>query len=108
MIGTNDTQVPITEEVYEDNLRQIIGALKVHGMTVVLCTLPELGWTPLYLNNTEYVEKYNKIIKKFASQDGVILCDVSGCEKEYIDGVHFTHKGYKLLAKMISDSILSV
>jgi lysophospholipase L1-like esterase len=92
--------------VYEDNLRQIIGALKVHGMTVILCTLPKLGWTPLYLKNTDYIDKYNQIIKEFSEQDGVILCDVSGCEKEYIDGVHFTHKGYKSLAKKIADTIM--
>lgn len=107
MIGTNDTQVPITEEVYEDNLRQIIGTLRLHGMRVILCTLPKLGWTPLYLNNTDYIDKYNKIINKFGKTDGVVVCDVSGSESEYIDGVHYTHEGYKLLANIVAETILS-
>jgi lysophospholipase L1-like esterase len=106
LIGTNDTQIPITEEVYEDNLRQIISILKVHGMHIILCTLPELGFTPLYLKNKEYIGKYNKIIRKFAKDESISICDMSGTEKYYIDGVHYTHDGYKVLANKIANIIL--
>lgn len=106
LIGTNDTQVPINEEVYEDNLRQIISLLKVHGMHVILCLLPELEFTPLYLKGKEYIGRYNKIIKKLSKEHSTLICDMSGTEKMYIDGVHYTHEGYKVLAKRISEVIL--
>jgi len=106
LIGTNDTQVPITEEVYEDNLRQIISILKVHDIHIILCTLPELEFTPLYFKNTEYIGKYNKIIRRLATEQSLLVCDMSGTEKHYIDGVHYTHDGYKVLANRIANVIL--
>ena len=106
LIGTNDTQIPISEDIYEDNLRQIISILKVHGMNIVLCTLPELAFTPLYIKNKEYISKYNKIIFKLSEQYSTSLCKLDNTEKYYIDGVHYTHKGYKVIASKISNLIL--
>ena len=106
MIGTNDTQVPTEDGVYEDNLRQIVSILKVHGMHVILCTLPELGITPLYFVHTEHINRYNNIIKKIAKEESLLVCEMRGTENFYIDGVHYTHEGYKELANRISSVIL--
>tara|TARA_R110000751_G_scaffold246324_1_gene346290 strand:- start:565 stop:1116 length:552 start_codon:yes stop_codon:yes gene_type:complete len=105
-IGTNDIQIPITELVYKDNLRQIINVLKVHGMSIILCTLPQLGFTPLYLKNKEYIDKYNVIIRELALEYKCTVYDTAGTEKYYIDGVHYSHEGYKMLAKDLSNIIL--
>jgi len=105
MIGTNDTQIPITEEIYEDNLRQIINCLKIHGMQVILCTLPELGFTPLYLKNLNYISIYNNVIFRLAREMSLSVCDMRGTEQYYVDGVHYTHTGYKVLAERIANTI---
>ena len=36
------------------------------------------------------------------------ICDMSGLEKYYIDGVHLNHDGNIELAERFSDSILSM
>ena len=98
MIGTNDTQVDIPVDVYEDNLRQIISIAFVHGMSVIVGTLPKLKFTPLYLKNISFIDEYNKVIKKLSKEMNFSVCDMSGIEKYYVDGVHLTHSGNLELA----------
>lgn len=99
MIGTNDTKKPTPLHIYRDNMRQIILSAKANGMNVVVGTLPELKFTPYYLNNKSYIEKYNTEIKSLSNELGFHICDMSGLGKYLIDGVHFTHEGYKEIAK---------
>jgi len=108
MIGTNDTQINIPEHIYKDNLRQIISVLQLHGMKVVVATLPKLGFTPLYLNNIDKIEVYNSVIKDLCLEMGVEICEVTNTEKYYIDGVHYSHEGYNHLAKLFANKILSL
>ena len=108
MIGTNDTQKGIPEHIYEDNLRQIVSVVKVNGKFPIVATLPELSFTPLYLKNRDYIKKYNKIIKRLSSELSYEVCDMSHTEKYYIDGVHYTHEGYNLIAQKFADKILSL
>jgi len=108
MIGTNDTKIPIPTEVYEDNMRQMISILRVHGMEVIVATLPKLGFTPLYIKNVDFIEKYNDIILKLSNKMHFETCDMSGTEKYYIDNVHYTHEGYNLLAKRWANKILGI
>ena len=99
MIGTNDTKKPTPINIYRDNLRQIILSAKANGMNVFVATLPDLGFAPHYLNNKEYIHKYNVEIKSLSNELGFHVCDMGGLEKYLIDGVHFTHQGYKEIAK---------
>ena len=108
MIGTNDTQAGIPIDIYRDNLRQIISVAYVHGMYVIVATLPTLGFTPLYISNTSYIEKYNDTICELSKEMQFDVCDMSGLEEYYIDGVHLTHTGNVVLAKKFADSILSM
>jgi len=108
IIGTNDTQIGIPEDIYEDNLRQIISIAKLHGMKVIVGTLPILHFTPLYISNTNYIDRYNQVIKKLSKTLGFDICNLSGVEEHYIDGVHFTHDGNLELAKRFTNSILNI
>ena len=106
MIGTNDTQKAIPVEIYEDNLRQIINMCKIHSMYVIVATLPSLGFTPLYYKNSHMIGHYNTIIKNLAEKLNIDICDMSGVEKCYVDGVHFTNEGHKEIANRWAVRIL--
>ena len=108
VIGTNDTQIGTPVDIYEDNLRQIISIAKIHGMKVIMGTLPELSFTPLYISNTKLINEYNKSITKLSKILNFDICDLSGTEKFYIDGVHYTHKGNIELANRFTHSILNI
>ena len=107
IIGTNDTQLKVPDDIYEDNLRQIISVAKIHGMHVIVGTLPELDFTPLYLNRS-YIKRYNSVIYKLSKKMNFDVCDLSGVESHYVDGVHFTHEGNVELAKRFADKILKL
>jgi lysophospholipase L1-like esterase len=108
LIGTNDTKSPTCLEVYKDNLRQIIMSCKAHGKIVFLGTLPALGFSPYYIKNTEYINKYNKVIKDLSKEYDCVICDLSNLEKFLIDGVHFTYEGNLEIASRFAEAILSV
>ena len=108
IIGTNDTQIGTPVDIYEDNLRQIISIAKVHGMKVIVGTLPQLAFTPLYISNTGLITEYNKVIKKLSKTLDFDICGLENTEEFYIDGVHFTHEGNLELAKRFYNAILDI
>ncbi len=75
---------------------------------VIMGTLPELSFTPLYISNTKLINEYNKSITKLSKTLNFDICDLSGTEKFYIDGVHYTHKGNIELANRFTHSILNI
>jgi len=107
MIGTNDTQIAMPPEIYEDNLRQMINMCKIHGMHVFVATLPQLGLTPLYYKNSNMIDQYNQIIVKLSDSMDYTICDMSGVEKFYVDGVHFTNQGHREIANRWAEKILT-
>ena len=106
MIGTNDTQKAIPPEIYEDNLRQIIDMCKIHGMHIFISTLPKLALTPLYYKNSHLIKSYNAVIMRLSNELGLDVCEMTGVERHYIDGVHFTNAGHKEIAKRWATQIL--
>jgi lysophospholipase L1-like esterase len=76
-------------------------------MHVIVGTLPELDFTPLYLNRS-YIKRYNSVIYKLSKKMNFDVCDLSGVESHYVDGVHFTHEGNVELAKRFADKILKL
>jgi len=110
LIGTNDTKTPTPLYIYKDNLRQIISSIKAHGMIPIVGTLPQLSFTPYYAQNRDYINRYNKVIKKLSEPDNLDfnLCSMDDMEEYLIDGVHFTHEGYNEMAKRWSKNILSL
>lgn len=108
MIGTNDTINGIPIDIYRDNVETIINIAKVHRQTVIVATLPKLEFTPLYLKNTDYILDYNAVINALSLSMNFEICNMSGMEKYYIDGVHFTHRGNLELAKRFGNIILGL
>ena len=108
MIGTNDTQQGIPHRVYLDNLRQVVGIGNLSGMNVIVATLPQLHFTPLYLKNKQLIDDYNKCIVRSSSILKYTVCDMSGVEKYYVDGVHFTNKGNVEIASRFKKSIMEL
>ena len=68
-------------------------------MHVIVATLPALAFTPLYYKNSSLIDEYNKIIVDLSTKINYDVCDMSGVEKHYIDGVHFTNEGHKEIAR---------
>ena len=108
MVGTNDTQANIPPDIYEDNLKQIINMCKICKTRPILATLPDLGFTPLYLNNPNNIKLYNKKINSLSSKLNLEVCDMNGIEKYYVDNVHFNHEGNIENAKRWANAILSI
>ena len=106
-IGTNDTKSPTPLDIYEDNLRQIINSAKAHGMNVIIATIPELGFSPFYLNNTEYTKKYSTVVRDLSTKLNLQVVNMDNMEKYLIDGVHFTHEGNLEIAKRFAKIIKS-
>tara|TARA_R110000744_G_scaffold231725_2_gene349852 strand:- start:25 stop:573 length:549 start_codon:yes stop_codon:yes gene_type:complete len=106
-IGTNDTKSPIPLDIYEDNLRQIINSARAHGMNVIVATIPELGFSPFYLNNTEYTKKYSKVVRDLSAKLDLQVVNMDNMEKYLIDGVHFSHEGNLEIAKRFAKIIKS-
>ena len=105
IIGTNDSEAKIPGDIYEDNIRQIVNIGRVFGMYVILGTIPDLGFTPLYLN-PKYIKLYNGIIKTLSKKMEFDVVDLSGIEM--CDGVHFTHDGNIEVAGRFKDHILGM
>ena len=108
MIGTNDTKKPTPLDVYEDNMRQIILSIKANGMIPIVATLPELEFNPYYAKNRNWIDKYNKVITTLSKSLDFLICPMNNLSVHLIDGVHFTHEGYKEIAKKWSKKILSL
>ena len=106
LIGTNDTQVNNPPSIYRDNLNQIINMVKIFGMKPIVATLPKLGFTPLYINNSKNIKDYNSEIMSLSKLLNFDVCNMSGIEKYYIDNVHFTHAGNVKIAKKWAKTIL--
>jgi lysophospholipase L1-like esterase len=104
-IGTNDTKSPTPLDIYEDNLRQIINSAKAYGMNVIVATVPELGFSPFYLNNKDYTKKYSKVVKDLSTELNFKVVGMDNMEKYLIDGVHFTHEGNLEIAKRFAKVI---
>lgn len=108
MIGTNDTKIPTPVNIYEDNLRQIVNSIKANGKLPIVATLPALEFSPYYMFNRDYIDVYNKSILKLSKEMNFLVCSMSGLKEHLIDGVHFTHEGYKEVANKWAEKIASL
>lgn len=106
LIGTNDTKIPIPEEIFQDNIEQITKICLINKKFLIIGTLPIIKLNSYYRNNLEYVDKYNKIIQGMSKKFNIEICDLGNLESYLVDGVHFGNAGYKEIAKIWSKSIL--
>jgi len=89
-------------------LTQLVKSIRANGKTPIVATLPDLHFSPYYMFNRDFIMKYNEVILKLSKEMGFITCDMSGLSQYLIDGVHFTHEGYKEIAARWSKTILSL
>ena len=108
MIGTNDTKLPMPLDIYEDNMRQIIKSIRANGKTPIVATLPDLEFSPYYMQNRDYILKYNQVILRLSTEMNFLVCRMDNLKDHLIDGVHFTHEGYKEVAKRWAKTIMSL
>lgn len=101
-------------KVYERNMQNIIYLAKKNNTKVILCTFAiflynKLKKDPLHILYKKIVEKENQIIKDLSKKNKTQLVDCDLLiprKKEYfLDTIHFSIEGMKILAKLIAASI---
>ena len=108
VVGTNDTFLPQRPEIYQDNLRQIVGVLKAHHLNVGVGLLPPVmgAGLPNYPRDAQkQVDEFNRIIQERAHADSLFVADFRGLGEFIIDTVHLNHAGYCRMAELWFDAI---
>ncbi len=99
---------------YERNLQYLITICKSKNIKIALCSFcfylyDEVKDDPVHLNFNEIVKKENIILKKLAKKNEIDFIDVDNQIKKnrenFLDTIHFSHKGMKNLAKILSENI---
>ena len=108
LIGTNDTKQPTPIDVYEDNLRQIILSVKANGMELIVATLPELRFSPYYIENRHYIKIYSDKIREMSDIYNFRVCELNRMGEYLVDGVHFNNAGSKEIASRFCNIILGM
>tara|TARA_B100000519_G_C14255660_1_gene444876 strand:+ start:2836 stop:4032 length:1197 start_codon:yes stop_codon:yes gene_type:complete len=102
-------------KVFERNLQSIIALCSSNNIKVILSTYcfylhEQIKNDPTHLLFNKIVTKENVIIKKLSEKNNLKLVDSASLiprdDSYFVDSVHFTPKGMKLLAKCISDVIV--
>lgn len=103
-------QVPIEE--YEKNLRTLVAKLKGTGAKLIWCsTTPVPDGASKPLRKTEDVPKYNAVAQKVMEENGIATDDLYAfalprlAEIQRAKNVHYTPRGYKVLAAQVAASI---
>ena len=114
--GKIDSKINFTEglKVYERNLQNIINLCLSNNIEVVLCTFcfylhKKIKNNPLNILYEKITIEENKIIEKLAKKNNLKLVDCYSTipkeESNFVDHIHFSPEGMKLLAKSIADKI---
>jgi len=99
---------------YERNLQHIIDLCRSRGIRVVLSTYchflyDAIRQEPLHLVYSGIVKRENDIMRGLAERNGLILVDNAALvpqeEKYFVDSIHFTPEGMKLIAANIASGI---
>tara|TARA_B100000700_G_scaffold257355_1_gene291056 strand:+ start:903 stop:2114 length:1212 start_codon:yes stop_codon:yes gene_type:complete len=102
-------------KTYERNIQHIIDISLRKKIKVVLCTFcmylyPRIKDDPLQNLYKKIVSEENKILRKLATQNDLTLVDTASLieksDENFVDAVHFTPKGMRLLAQHIADKII--
>ncbi len=99
---------------YERNIQSIIDLSLKNNVKVILSTFcmylyPEIQNDPLHALYKKIVDEENKIVKKLAEKNDLILVDSASLipldNNNFLDTIHFSIKGMNLLADCISKKI---
>jgi len=114
--GKIDSKINFAEglKVYERNLQNIINLCLSNNIEVVLCTFcfylhKKIKNNSLNILYEKITIEENKIIEKLAKKNNLKLVDCYSTipkeESNFVDHIHFSPEGMKLLAKSIADKI---
>jgi len=101
-------------KTYRRNIQHIIDISLRKKIKVVLCTFcmylyPRIKDDPLQNLYKKIVSEENEILKELASQNDLTLIDTASLieksDENFVDAVHFTPKGMRLLAQHIADKM---
>jgi lysophospholipase L1-like esterase len=119
LAGTNDiagNTGPAPNEMIEANIASMAELAKVHGIKVVLSSVPPASgfrWAP-EINPRESIAALNKWIEKFSRNNGFVYLDYystmvdagMGIKQEYSDdGVHPNAAGYKTMNGLVEKAL---
>lgn len=108
LIGTNDTQINLPVELYEDNMRQIIMVMQNFYKDVCVGLLPRVygsGLLSYPKNSQEQINKFNEVILKLQNKMYFFVADFTNMKYNPIDTVHFSNNGYKEMAEILYKTI---
>lgn len=100
---------------YERNLQHIINICKNNNIKVILSTFclylyPQIKNEKLHIVYDNIVNKENEIIKRLAKKNNLILVDAANLiprtDENFVDSMHFSPKGMKIFANIISKEII--
>ena len=114
--GKIDSKINFAEglKVYERNLQNIINLCLSNNIEVVLCTFcfylhNKIKNNSLNILYEKITIEENKIIEKLAKKNNLKLADCYSLipkeESNFVDHIHFSPEGMKLLAKSIAEKI---
>jgi lysophospholipase L1-like esterase len=99
---------------YQRNLQHIIDLCRCNGIQVVLSTYCHFLYDaikdePLHLLYSRIVKEENEIMRRLADKNELSLVDnaalVPQDERYFVDSIHFTPAGMRLIASNIADVI---
>jgi lysophospholipase L1-like esterase len=119
LAGTNDIAEntgPITLEMIANNIFSMVELAKTHHIKIILCSV-----LPVYdypwktgLQPAEKIAVLNKLIEKYANDNGILYLDyysamvndIKGMKLTYADdGVHPNKTGYKIMQPLLEKAI---
>ncbi len=98
---------------YKENLKEIVGKLNITGAKLIFATTtpyPDELSGPL--RDPGMPKKYNKVAENIMNKNNIAINDLYNfvlprmAEIQRPNNVHFTEKGYKALAKKVTDKII--
>lgn len=120
LAGTNDlagNTGPATPEEIQGNLMSMAELARVHGIRVVLASVPpaiDFPWRPEHPNPAQRIIEMNAWIKDYAARNGFVYLDYHsaledeqhGLKKEYAaDPVHPNRAGYLVMGPLAEKAI---
>lgn len=120
LVGVNDVRENISEKEFESNYTYIINELvKNTNAKIYLINIPFIGSNTLYLPPynwyfTDKTVKFNRIIRKIASDNHLTYINIASPTKQMfekdgsyysVDSLHPSKEGYKILEQIIYHGI---
>jgi lysophospholipase L1-like esterase len=110
LIGTNDSRHRIPPDVFEDNLGQILRVCRILKKRAYVLTIPPVNFQRHFLwydrEACTLIAAYNQRIAALKHAEVIDVAAKIG-DDHLVDGVHLTHEGNRLIARVVRDHLLA-